>query len=327
MMPLGFLAALGFYMRVVYAQLGSPTAMSDWCSQIANKKLDIANHTTSPKLILLGGSATLFGVKASILERKLGVPVVNLATHAGLGMAYIQEFGKKALRPGDTVVIFPEFEQFNTGVGHASIWAGSFYVDYILARDPTYFRGLSPINQAELALMVPFKRLAKGLAGKVRPELPPKFEGYFTYDPSLVDSHGDMTGHLTERRPVSSPPRDLEQCRVLLDGLSQDAPGLPLMSEFCRWAKDHGIRVLFGFPNMTLQSGYNAPTALAVESQIREFFTGLGVPVIGRMHDTLTPPGDFFDTRYHLTDEASAQRTVRLATLLEPWFPSVVPPR
>lgn len=327
MMPLGFLAALGLYMRVVDAQLGAPTAMSDWCSQIIRKKLNIANHTSSPKIVLLGGSATLFGIKAAVLERELGVPVVNLGTHAGLGMAYIQEVGKKALRPGDTVVMFPEFEQFNTGVGNAGTWAGSFYVDYILARDPAYFRGLSPINQAELALMVPFKRLTKGLAGNVNPELPPRFEDYFTYDPSLVDSHGDMTDHLTERRPASSPPRDQEQCGVLLDGLSQDAPGFPVMSEFCRWAREHGVRVLLGFPNMVHQSGYNAPAAIAVESQIREFFSGLGVPVIGRMHDTLMPPGEFFDTRYHLTEEASAQRTVRLATLLEPWFPSTGPPR
>ena len=107
MMPLGFLVAFGVYMRVVYVQLGAPTALSDWCVSITRQKAEIAARTPSPKLVVLGGSASFFGLKASVLEKELGVPTVNAATHAGLGMAYILERGKKLLRPGDTVVLLP----------------------------------------------------------------------------------------------------------------------------------------------------------------------------------------------------------------------------
>ena len=96
--PLGFLAALGLYMGAVFAQLGAPTALSYWCHEITLKKRAAAAEADSPKLVLLGGSATLFGVNAAELERTLGVPTINGATHAALGMAYILESGKRLLR-------------------------------------------------------------------------------------------------------------------------------------------------------------------------------------------------------------------------------------
>ena len=43
----------------------------------------------SPRLILVGGSNLAFGVDSKYMEQRLGMPVVNMATHAGLGMDFI----------------------------------------------------------------------------------------------------------------------------------------------------------------------------------------------------------------------------------------------
>ncbi len=200
------------------------------------------------------------------------------------------------------------------------------YLDYIMARDPDYYRSLPFRDQVEIALMTSFKRLTKGLASRVAPEQPIQFSNYYTYDPALVDSHGDMTGHLAERRPANCPVRDAGVCQELRFGLPAAAPGFPMLAAFCKWAAENHIRVLATFPNMAHQPAYDLPTALAVETQLREFFAAQGVPIVGSLHDALMPPSDFFDTNYHPTEEASKHRTVRLAAELKPWFTHPAPP-
>ena len=318
--PSGFVAMLMGYLSLVYLQLGAPTAMSHWCAEINRKKLAIAAGTQSPKLVLLGGSATLFGVKASLLESELGVPTINAATHAALGMAYLLEYGKKFLRPGDTVMLLPEFELLDYGEINRKTWASAMYVDYIMARDPGYFRSLPARDQVEIALMMPIKRLAGGLVSRVRPEASIRYTGYDAYDPVMVDAHGDMTGHTAQRRPLTCALRDDLVCEPLLGGLPSNATGLPLLAGFCRWARENHIRVLASFPNMAIRPCYARSTALALEEQMRAFYSNLGVPLIGRLHETLIPVSEFFDTNYHLTDEASVLRSTQFAAQLKPWF-------
>ncbi len=318
--PLGFLMALGVFMGLVYRQLGAPTNYSYWCSEVYRRKHEIADRTPSPKLVLLGGSSSFFGIKAANLERELSIPTLNAGTHAGLGIAYILERGKQFLQPGDTVLLVPEFELLFAGETNRQIWASSMYVDYVLARDPAYYRALPLLAQLEIAFMTSFKRLNQGLASRKNPEHPNPIEGFSAYDPSLVDSHGDMTGHLAQRRPDSCPVRDQGICTPLIYGLPQDSPGFPLLAPFCHWAAQNHIRVLATFPNAAHQPGYDAPAAFAFEKQMSDLYSSLGVPVIGRLHDALLPPSDFFDSNYHLTDEASVRRTSRLAQQLKPWF-------
>ena len=301
-------------------QLGAPTATSDWGFQINRKKLEAAALARSPKLILLGGSATLFGIKASILEEELGVPAVNAGSHAALGMAYILENGKRFLRPGDTVVVIPEIELWTYGEDNRRDWASGMYVDYIVARDPDYFRRLPKIDQVEIALMTSVARLAKGLSSRLTPEKAPQFKTYFTYDPAMVDAHGDMTGHTAARRPASSASRDEGECRELVAGLPEDSGGLVSMGAFCRWAVENHIRVLAGFPNMVHRAAYDGPSGPVGEAQIRRFFSELGVPVIGSLSDGMMPVEEFFDTSYHPTEEASVRRTRRFAAELKPWL-------
>lgn len=312
---------LGLYMAAVYLQLGAPTAMSHWCSEVNRKKLDAAAQAPSPKLVLLGGSATLFGVKASLLESELHVPTVNAATHAALGMAYLLEYGKRCLRPGDTVILVPEFELLDYGEDNRRAWASAMYVDYILARDPGYYRHLAVSDQIEIALMMPLKRLAKGLASRAKPEKPIRYKDFDAYDPAMVDEHGDMTGHTAQRRPALCQGRDEGVCGPLAAGLPRNASGLPLLAGFCKWAHENHIRVLAGFPNMVIMPAYNKPVALAVEAQLRRFFADLGVPLVGCLHDGMMPAEEFFDTNYHPTEEAAVRRSSRLAAQLKPWFP------
>ena len=41
------------------------------------------------KVVLVGGSNLPFGIKSPLIEEALGMPVVNMGLHAGLGMNFI----------------------------------------------------------------------------------------------------------------------------------------------------------------------------------------------------------------------------------------------
>jgi hypothetical protein len=316
--PVGLAAGLLIFMSAVRFQLGVPTTSSAWINEIIDRKEKAASVIAHPKLVLLGGSSTLFGIKASVLESELGVPVINGGLHAGLGMAFILREGKKMLRPGDTVMLIPEYELLSFGENNRREWAAITYLDFLLSRDADHYRGLSLSDQLEIALMTPLDRIGKGIRGKWLPDQIMAASEYNPYDVVWLDDHGDMTGHRAALRPAVAVDRDQRVCEVLEKGISPDAEGFKLMSEFKSWAKANRIRVMAGFPNMIHRKEYDSGMADNVEAQLKNYFLKEGIHVVGGMREVLLPAVDFFDTIYHPTEEASINRSRHLAFQLRP---------
>ena len=101
----GFLLAMGLTGGAFYMNLGVHSVMSKWAFDITQKKRLLARQTPSPRLLLVGGSATLFGLSAQELEHQTGWRTLNLGTHAALGTVYLLRETQQLARPGDTVLI------------------------------------------------------------------------------------------------------------------------------------------------------------------------------------------------------------------------------
>ena len=135
----GFMLALGLTVAAFWLNLGVPTGTSHWAFELNQKKRLIAEQTPSPKLLLVGGSATLFGVSAREIQEETGWRTVNLSTHAALGTSYILHLAQAAAKPGDTVLLVLEYELYNYGKVNET-WADRLLVDYLVARDPAFLR-------------------------------------------------------------------------------------------------------------------------------------------------------------------------------------------
>jgi hypothetical protein len=316
--PFGLVAGLLIFMVAVRIQLGVPTASSAWVHEIIDRKRRAADSITEPKLVLLGGSATLFGIKASVLESELGVPVINGGLHAGLGMACILREGKKMLKPGDTVMLFPEYELLSFGEKNRRQWAAITYLDYIISRNSDHYLTLSLADQIEIALMTPLDRIGTGIKGRwVCEKFLPASE-YNPYDVVWLDNHGDMTGHQAARRPAIANDRDHRVCEALAKGISLEQEGFELISEFRRWAQVNHVRVMAGFPSMVDRKEYDSATVEGVEEKLNKYYNNEGIYVVGGIREVLLPQFDFFDTIYHPTEEFSILRTRNLAVQLRP---------
>jgi hypothetical protein len=316
--PIGMVVGLLVLMSAVRFQLGVPTASSAWIKELTSRKQNAAAAISQPKIILLGGSATLFGLNASLIESELGLPVINGGLHAGIGLASILREGKKMITPGDTVVIYPEYELLNFGEKNRQQWAAITYLDYILSHDAPYYEGLPIYDQLEIALMTPLERLARGIKGKWIPEQLKEGSDYNPYDLMWLNDTGDMTGHIAARRPLIAEDRDRRECEVLRKGISLGEEGFDLISEFKQWADSNQVRVLAGFPSMAHRSSYDPTMIDNVEMQLKKFYTDRGINVVGNLRESLMPQVDFFDTIYHPTEETSLRISRRTASGLRP---------
>ena len=318
--------AAALYLGGIWLQLGVPTRSSQWAFDINQRKAEIAAKIARPSLFLVGGSATLFGDNALVIEREIGVPTVNLGTHAALGPEYILHLARQVLRPGDTVLLSLEYELLDWGGTTQNAWADPLLLDYLLARDPAYFRSLPWKEQLEIALRLPLQRYKLGLKGCLftpRPRTPG-----IVYDAALLDDRGDQTGHKDAIRIVNSP-HIRNPILPLLRGLSAHPSGMEDVRHFYRWATNNGIRVLATLPPLAENPAYAKGPALAAESRVRSFYQELGVPLLGAQADWLYPVTDFYDTNYHLTEEGGRRHSKRLAAQLQSWFrppfPQVLP--
>jgi hypothetical protein len=174
-------------------------------------------------------------------------------------------------------------------------------------------------DQLEIALRLPLNRLKLGLKGRLfTPRL--RVPGV-VYDPRLLDDRGDQIGHKASIRILNSR-HILNPIAPLVKGLSARPSGMDDFRDFCQWAKDQNIRVIAAPPPLAENPAYAKAPAKEVEARVRKFYEELGVPVLGVQEDWFYPVTEFYDTNYHLTEEAARIHSKRLADRLRTCFNS-----
>lgn len=310
----GLALCIAVFVALLYTQLGIKTLSSSWASDITEKKLALREKAKGPCLLLVGGSATTFGMSAEEIQKQTGYPTLNMAVHAGLGVQYLMHWTRKVAKPGDTVLLVIEYQIYEPHSGEG-------YVDYALARDPEFFRGLSLWDKINMATQVPFKRIQKGFSIKRKPEPTPRPHPPYTDGASFISDFGDETGNAKADTPKDSPNRDINVPQLETDPItSSGGEAFDEIRDFVVWAKKNNIRVLATFPNVIHRPGYDGPVAGQTIATLKKFYDSIGVPVIGTGRDTMMPYADFFDTMYHLNREAAVERTDRFIPLLKPYL-------
>ncbi len=305
------LGALGLNWVLIYAQLGVPTRSTTWSYEINQKKLQRAASIQKPKLLLVGGSATLFGMQAELIQKTLDYPTVNMGTHAGLGIAYMLHLTEQAAKPGDTVLLAFEYNTYTFGI----VRRDPVFVDYLLARDAAYFRSLPIEARFEIAMMTSLPRLRKGLKNYFRPERPAPLVPI--YHPSHLNLYGDQLDHEATNRQAHTPNLYGRDAALAFD-LLKDIPASESIREFVSWARANNVRVLATYPNIMDNSIYKTPRARGALQRIQQLYAELDISMIGSFEESLLPPSAFLDTFYHLTREAARLRTERLIPHLSP---------
>lgn len=68
-------------------------------------KVERLKSINEPKIVLIGNSNLSFGIDSELLEKEIGMPVVNMGLHGGLGNAFHEEMARYKVNKGDVYII------------------------------------------------------------------------------------------------------------------------------------------------------------------------------------------------------------------------------
>lgn len=266
----------------------------------------LLKNTPSPRMILVGGSNVSFGIDAELMQRTLGIPVINDGLHAGLGLAPLREL-EDYIREGDVIIISLEYNLFvNQEVMNGDPVFLSDWIEY----SPRRIKYLS--HPWKDALRIYAIMLQRKVNRKVNTYL---FGGSLNavrdvFVGTKYDLNGDFIGHLQE----SSPNRQKIPAKPYpVSGVQESI--IVFLEDFNRMARERGARVYFEAP-ASRQSNCKATG----QAQLADFFKTLGerssIPILTPLDEVCLPNKYFFDSEYHLNAQGRELRTKRL---IENW--------
>lgn len=307
----GFALGAVLWLAAVVAQLGGPTESSRWIAEVYDRKTAAASRVAGPKLLVVSGSNGHFGVRAEELAREAGMSAVNFATHAALGLDYLLHRARRVIREGDVVVLPIEYELY---VDDGSLNVIS--LDYLLARDPGYFRTLPLPVQLNALLAVAPDRVWDGLVSKFRG---PKRVAS-GYQPETLNAVGDETANDAARRTPAYQREVASAGPSMVPLVARDLHphARARLREFAAFCRDTGAMMVVSYPSTIASERYRTAEAKRFFQAVRATFDALGVPVVGEPEAFMYVRSGFFDTRYHLTREMASVRTRTLMKGLKP---------
>ena len=293
-------AAYIFNIIGLYTIYCGPKGDSAWVNAILGVKEAYAESIEEPKLLLVAGSSLHYGLSAAQAEETLGVPVVNMGTHAGL-LEYAYVRAQRSLEPGDMVIVAPEYSMY--GQGHLLSAVRS---DYLVSFDKAYLRGRPIAEQFAIVqgYLNPIHRLKKHLDYIRKRKKNFKNKRYF----KSLNNQGDESENVAytgESYPRISFKTDFDSF----------APRAVELAHFIKWCQINDVLVFMSWPG-TLEFKESTLNAARLE-QFKDFWRSHDVEILGEPEDFCCAPEFLFNTQYHLNLNGVAWRTELLLELLQ----------
>ena len=279
-------------------------------------KIEILTSTTSPRIIIVGGSNTAFGIDSELLQMKSGYNVVNMGLNGNLGMRFMLHTIEPFLQQGDIVLIMPEFDSIvstNESIGPA-------YVQVLLTnprlaryihspQEVYYFLKLFPYTYTEAIKTMAADYFEKGCIVCENEER--------IYYRSAFNSYGDIVSHETIH-PV------WEIGHLYLSVREDDRNVqrfVDILNDFHRKTLAKEITILLAYPPTPAAGDQNTVDTLTLLDA--RLTSELRIDVIGKPEEAWYSRALFFDKLYHLNIEGRALNTQRIIQQISPYLSGV----
>jgi len=278
------------------------------------KEAAMASHPDGGRLVLIGGSSGLYGVRTADVETALGVPSVNFSVHAGLPLRYLLDRAKRHLRPGDLVVLAPEYEYY-----HPS-FETDIYVDFVLGEDPGFLNVISRSEKFRWLMGAQSDSLLNGVKRWI-PSSIDYAETVRKHSREKLNTHGDIAVNDLKDRPAArakalNAVEDLVSFRA---SLTYSAEAWSELEAFLKWCQEHQVSLLVAFPPTVQFAVYDTPEVKARFAELVAKWKSLGVTVAGDPASAMYPKSSFYDTVYHLNSDGMSENTRRFIDLIRPY--------
>ena len=281
-----------------------PPVVSVVALKLYSQKGELLAAVQPPRLLLIGGSSGLYGISAAQIEQQTGLSAFNFCTYSNLDLPYILHRAKQVLKPGDTALLCLEYAYY------AHDFPQDATVGTVMLGDRNYFLHFSWGEKLLWTLSAPFPdSIASHFQPTGRLETV-RGEAERTVQTSF-NQHGDHQGHSRTRRTSADVHQVASSVPPVLGKLetSLHADCWRQVAGFTEWCRRHDIQVLATFPSLAHRPEYDSPEVRKILNRLADNYRSLGITVLGNPADTIWPEDEFYDTNYHLTEEAREKRT------------------
>ncbi len=293
---LSFFAIVIGWMLVVSVMIPNPKSPYSYMAGLKAKVARLKS-VPSPKIVLVGGSNLAYGIDSAMIEKSLGMPVVNMGITAGLGFKYHLESVRNRLRPGDIVIASPEYHHFQRDVFDGSLDLPEAIFEF----DLESIRALDGAHLLHLAKMIPDFASRKTIAlfkvfelGKLR-----RRAQQWTFN-----EYGDFTAHAKDPRHARRHTADATNAPI-------DPSVINFIATFADESRQNGIEFIL-LPPPLQDSVFDADRDYI--GRVAAALAARGIPYAAEPLRYRTPSENtYYDSPYHTTYSGAKIRT-RLLT-------------
>ena len=266
-------------------------------------KIERLKSIDEPKIILVGNSNLSFGIDSQKLQDSMGMPVVNLGLHGGLGNAFHRNMAKYNIRKDDIVVLC------QTSYGDDD---DDEIHDYTLAwitidNHLEYLGIFRPEDYAGLLSSYP-TYLKKALYLRI------SHKGNLDYGGSYSRNAFNKYGDVIVKPAISQ--LDFSRSEYNYPPPTVSDQQAAAINDYNRYVASHGAElVIASYP--ILFSDYSVYTKDDIIAFQKELEEKTDCDLISDFTDYLFPCELFYNTNAHLTEEGTAIRTELLISDLK----------
>ena len=284
----------GVFLSAVF--LIPPDSFSDTYQSVIQRKYDTLLNTNDPKIIIVGGSNSAFGIDEELIERETGYKVANLGLHGGFGSVIPAQLAKANINKGDIVLLACEWnwlcdeEAFST-VGADLVMSGfdgrlDMYLRMPIDEIPSFIGYLPTFVQQKIE------------------HAEEKTEG--VYSSASFDDAGKMTLERQDSMTGYAEKKDIYKS-VNAEGCVPSQETVDYLKEYKEFVEKCGASVYFVSPPLLDEAAECSPEAFREAARIEEEL--IGVPYISDPVEYLLPAEMMFDTIYHCNSRGALYRS------------------
>lgn len=290
--PFAFLAGIAFI---------APSQYHNTFLGELSDKYERLYSVEGPKIVIIGGSSTAFGLDSELLSEYMGMPVVNFGLYATLGTKVMLDLSEDAIGDGDIVVIAPE-----TDAQTLSLYFNAETMWQALDSNASMLKHISSDNAGDLVgafFGYASKKLGYLFSGAPNPD--------GVYNHSSFNEYGDIV----YERPSNIMPLGYDP-NMTVDFSTEmfDEDFVDYLNIFIEKAKGNGADVYYSFPPIN----ESCLAANVTEETLFDYYDfisrNLNCDVISNINDYIINENYFYDSNFHLNDSGVTVRTTTLIT-------------
>lgn len=311
------LGACLLYYSAVLLLIDAPLPAEYWVGEMITIKKDLAKqYAGMQKIVVAGGSSTLFGINAESASKQLGMPVINFGLHAGLRVDKIFEEAGLVVEKGDFMILplEPPYYDCNEKLDSWQVrniigWDRNTWREMNLYEKIEFLPLVSPATFSKMALAQMQKIFYPSMVSdrlrtlddlivlsKFRNRTSPAAFEYSAYN---IDNHGDMLK--TEGAQFKNAGWDVRKPDHVCASTKNK------LLKFVKKMKNKGVSVFFANTPFVASDAAKDEVRKSELGFLNEF-VAIGC-FIDKREDLLFDRKYFFNSNLHLNAEGRAIRT------------------